>query len=385
MSQMKDFIVTPWEVSGDVDYTKLVEQFGIKLIDPNLMKTIEQISGSNHPFLQRRIFFAHRDLDWILNEYQQGNKFFLYTGRGPSGDIHIGHIMPWIFTKWLQDTFNVELWFQMTDDEKFYFKENLSLEETHQLSYENALDVIAVGFDPKKTFIFSNIELANTLYRHAARIAKKITFSMIRATFGLNESSNLGQIFYTSMQAVPAILKSLIEERNIPCLIPHAVDQDPHFRIARDVLPKLGYYKPASIQCIFLPGLKQQSKMSTTNGTDAIFSTDSAEEVRKKVGNAFTGGRGSAKEQKELGGTPDVCSVFKYFFMMLILDNEELSSVRNECLNGERLCGDCKSILIEKIVKFLRNHQEKREKARSILDKYWISEKIDLKQLVNKT
>ncbi|MBA7626534.1 hypothetical protein ES703_33986 [subsurface metagenome] len=220
---MKDFIVTPWEVSGDVDYTKLVEQFGIKLIDPNLMKTIEQISGSNHPFLQRRIFFAHRDLDWILNEYQQGNKFFLYTGRGPSGDIHIGHIMPWIFTKWLQDTFNVELWFQMTDDEKFYFKENLSLEETHQLSYENALDVIAVGFDPKKTFIFSNIELANTLYRHAARIAKKITFSMIRATFGLNESSNLGQIFYTSMQAVPAILKSLIEERNIPCLIPHAL------------------------------------------------------------------------------------------------------------------------------------------------------------------
>ena len=112
--------------------------------------------------------------------------------------------------------------------------------------------------------------------------------------------------------------------------------------------------------------------------------SDSEEEVRKKVGNAFTGGRGSAREQKELGGTPDVCSVFKYFFMVFILDNNELSAVKNECLNGERLCGECKSVLQEKILKFLRNHQKKREKARNMLEKYWISEKIDLKQLINK-
>ncbi len=381
---MKDFIVTPWEVKGDIDYAKLVEQFGIKLIDQNLLNIIQKITGSIHPYLQRRIFFAHRDLDWILNEYQKNNKFFLYTGRGPSGDIHIGHIIPWIFTKWLQDTFDVELWFQITDDEKFYFKENISLEKTNQLGYENALDVIAIGFNPKKTYIFSDIELAGVLYKYAAKIAKKITFSMIRATFGLNESSNIGQIFFTSMQAVPAILKSLIDDRNVPCLIPHAVDQDPHFRIARDVLPKLGYYKPASIQCIFLPGLKEQRKMSTSEGGDAIFSTDSEKEIKKKVGNAFTGGHGSAKEQKELGGDPDVCSVYKYFFMAFMLDNEELSALKNECLNGERLCGECKSILTERISNFLKNHQEKREKARDILDQYWISEKIDIKQLVDK-
>jgi len=381
---MKDFIVTPWEVKGDIDYAKLVEQFGIKLIDQNLLNIIQKITGSIHPYLQRRIFFAHRDLDWILNEHQKNNKFFLYTGRGPSGNIHIGHIVPWIFTKWLQDTFDVELWFQMTDDEKFYFKEDISLEKTNLLAYENALDVIAIGFDPKKTFIFSDIELAGVLYKYAAKIAKKITFSMIRATFGLNESSNIGQIFFTSMQAVPAILKSLIDDRNVPCLIPHAVDQDPHFRIARDVLPKLGYYKPASIQCIFLPGLKEQSKMSTSVEGDAIFSTDSEKEVKKKVGNAFTGGRGSAKEQKKLGGNPNICSVYKYFFMAFILDNEELSTIKNECLNGERLCGECKSILTERIIKFLKNHQEKREKARDIINQYWISEKLDIKQLVDK-
>ncbi|MFX1389445.1 MAG: tryptophan--tRNA ligase [Promethearchaeota archaeon] len=381
---MPDFTVTPWEVSGEVDYSKLVKQFGIKLIDNNILERLEKITGENHLFLKRRIFFAHRDLDWILDEFQKNREFFLYTGRGPSGKIHLGHIMPWIFTKWLQDKFNVELWFQMTDDEKFYFKEKLSLEKTHQLSYENALDVIAIGFNPKKTFIFSDIDLGNTLYKQAAQIAKKITFSMIKATFGLNESSNLGQIFFTSIQAVPAIIKSLIEERNIPCLIPHAVDQDPHFRLARDILPKLGYYKPASIQCIFLPGLKEQSKMSTSISNDAIFATDSEEDVNKKVGNAFTGGRGSAKEQKELGGNPDVCSVYKYLFLIFMEKNNDLSKLRNECLNGERMCGDCKALLKEKINNFLQNHQKKREKARDRLDQYMISEKIDLKQIVIK-
>lgn len=46
---------------------------------------------------------------------------------------------------------------QMTDDEKFLWKD-LTLEQAHRLTYENAKDIIAVGFDPRKTFIFSDLE-----------------------------------------------------------------------------------------------------------------------------------------------------------------------------------------------------------------------------------
>jgi len=63
----------------------------------------------------------------------------------------LGHLGTWIFTKWLQDKFNVELWFQFTDDEKFLFKSDLSFEEVEKMTYENMLDVIAVGFNPKLT------------------------------------------------------------------------------------------------------------------------------------------------------------------------------------------------------------------------------------------
>lgn len=60
-------------------------------------------------------------------------------------------------TRYLQDVFDVPLVIQMTDDEKFLWKD-LTLEESHRLSYENAKDIIACGFDVKKTFLFSNID-----------------------------------------------------------------------------------------------------------------------------------------------------------------------------------------------------------------------------------
>lgn len=43
--------------------------------------------------------------------------------QGPSSEsLHLGHLVPFMFTKWLQDTFNVPLVIQMTDDEKYLWK-----------------------------------------------------------------------------------------------------------------------------------------------------------------------------------------------------------------------------------------------------------------------
>jgi tryptophanyl-tRNA synthetase len=59
--------------------------------------------------------------------------------------------------RYLQDAFDVPLVIQLTDDEKFLWK-NLKLEEAHRLAYENAKDIIACGFDVNKTFIFSDLD-----------------------------------------------------------------------------------------------------------------------------------------------------------------------------------------------------------------------------------
>ncbi|MFH1365310.1 MAG: tryptophan--tRNA ligase [archaeon] len=365
-------IVTPWEVSGSIDYDKLVKDFGVSKIDEKVLERIKKHTGELHFMLRRRIFFAHRDLKWILDEYEKGNKFFLYTGRAPSGPVHLGHLLPWVFTKWLQEKFGVELWFQFPDEEKFLFKQDLTYERAQKYLTENMLDVIALGFDPKKTHFIIDTKNAGLMYGEACKVAKKITFSMVKASFGLNEQSNLGQIFYTSMQAVPAFLPSVMKGKEIPCLIPHAVDQDPHFRLTRDILPKLGHYKPASIQCSFLPPLTgSEGKMSAFEESAAIYTTDSPKEVENKIKKyAFSGGQATMDEHRKKGGNPDVDVSFQYLRMFFEPDDEKLSRIERDYKSGKLSTGELKEILIEKINSFLKEHQKKREEAKKRINDF---------------
>jgi tryptophanyl-tRNA synthetase len=367
-----EMIVTPWEVRGEVDYDRLIRDFGTEPITDELLQRLEKHAGKLHPYLRRKLFFSHRDLDVILNLYEEGVKFVLYTGRGPSGPVHIGHLVPWIFTKYLQEKFKTRLYFQMTDDEKFLIEDKLSLEDTIGFGRDNALDLIALGFKPEDTFIIYDVEDMDLLYDLALNVAKRTTYSMARATFGFTESTNIGWIFWPAVQAVPCFVHAKLTGENVPALIPAAIDQDPYWRITRDVAPKLGYYKPAQIHCRFLPGLGTGGKMSASSPETSIYTTDTPEVVKRKIWNAFTGGKPSIAEQKKLGGNPEVCIVFQYLFTLFEEDDKKLVERKRKCKSGETLCGHCKTELTERVNNFLVDHQRKREKAKNVLDKFHI-------------
>ncbi len=369
---MAKFVVTPWEVKGDIDYDKLVLKFGTELVNQRLINRIKKHAGTVHLMLRRNIFYSHRDFNWILKEYEKGNPFALYTGRGPSGDTHLGHLMPWIFTKHLQDVFGSKLLFQLTDDEKFMFNEKLTLENVAKHSYENALDFIALGFDPKKTEIFIDTEYIKSLYKIAIKVAKRTTFSTAKGVFGFNNSTNIGLIFFTSMQSAPAFIESERQGKQVPCLIPCAIDQDAHFRITRDAAPHLGYPKPALVHCKFFPSLGGFDKMSASTPQSSIYTTDSPKVARKKIMNAFTGGRETIEEQREKGGKPEICSVHQYLTYIFEESDEALADQYEKCKNGELLCGEHKQYLAERVEQFLIKHQEKREKAKDAIEEFMV-------------
>ncbi|MFL6384462.1 MAG: tryptophan--tRNA ligase, partial [Nitrososphaeraceae archaeon] len=224
-----DFKVTPWEVEGEVDYNKLIEQFGTQTITQAIIDKVKRFTGDVHPLLKLQYFFSHRDFDWILNKYENDEKFYLYTGRGPSGMVHMGHLLPWLFTKYLQDKFGSNLIFQLTDDEKFLYGQDKTREEIKLYTYENILDIIAIGFDPKKTRIIVDTKHIKYLYPLAIEIAKKTTFSTAKAVFGFSNSTNIGMIGFPPIQAAPCFLPSIIEGKPTPVLIPAAIDQDPYW------------------------------------------------------------------------------------------------------------------------------------------------------------
>lgn len=374
MTQDNKHVVNPYEVSGNVDYEKLIKEFGVSKLDKSLLDRIEKIAKSKgfelHPFLRRGIFFAHRDLKWLLDEYDKGNKFYLYTGCGPSGPIHLGHAGPWMFTKWLQDVFDVELWFQFTDDEKFLFK-NKTYEEIQTFTHENMLDVIALGFNPKKTHFLVDTKHAGIIYPEAIKVAKKITFSSIKSAFGFNDSNNIGSIFYTAMQTVPAFLPNILNNEKRPCLIPMGVDQDVHFRLSRDVIEKLGHKKPAIIHAKFMCPLQgMDGKMSSSDPNTAILMTDSAKEIKNKINKyAFSGGKDTVEEHRKLGGNPDI-DVSYQWLTYFEEDDTKIKQIHDDYKSGKLLSGEIKAILIEKLQKILGEHQERRANAEKLIDKF---------------
>ncbi|MEM3642220.1 MAG: tryptophan--tRNA ligase, partial [Candidatus Bathyarchaeia archaeon] len=210
------------------------------------------------------------------------------------------------------------------------------------------------------------------LYDIALEVAKRITYSTAKATFGFQDSTNIGWIFWPAIQAVPCFLHAKLTGENVPALIPAAIDQDPYWRVTRDIAQKLGYHKPAQMHCRFLPGLGKGGKMSASEPETSIFTTDSPEVVKRKIWNAFTGGKPTVEEQKKFGGDPDVCTVFQYFFYLFEENDKKLVEMKRLCKSGEILCGECKNRLTERINKFLSEHQRKREKAKDILEKFYI-------------
>lgn len=365
-------VVTPWEVRGKVDYERLIVEFGTQPLTKELLRRIVKHTNQMHMQLQRRLFFSHRDLDTVLDLYEDGKKFFLYTGRGPSGPVHIGHLVPWIFTLHLQEKFGTRLYFQLTDDEKFLIENKASLKQTRSFAYDNALDLIALGFKPQNTFIIYDVEDIDLLYDVTLEVAKRITYSTAKAAFGFQDSTNIGWVFWPAIQAAPCFLHAKLTGENVPALIPAAIDQDPYWRVTRDVAQKIGCCKPAQIHCRFLPGLGVGGKMSASEPETSIFTMDPPALVKKKIWNAYTGGKATAAEQRKTGADPSICSIFQYYYYLFEENDDKLVERERRCKSGENLCGECKIDLVEKLNKFLEEHRERREKAKDVIDEYHI-------------
>jgi tryptophanyl-tRNA synthetase len=257
--------ITAWNVKGAVvngvvqaiDYEKILVQFGSQLLTPRLIERFEKLTGRKaHHYMRRGIFYSHRDFDKILDLYEQGKKFYLYTGRGPSSkSLHAGHMIPFIFCQYLQEAFDVPIVIQMTDDEKFLVN-NMTMQEGALCLKNNVKDIIACGFDLKKTFIFSNFRYYSGLLPNILKVNKRLTVNDSNKAFGFSELDCIGKFGFPAVQMVPCFSDSFPHifgaSSSVPCLIPCAIDQDVYFRLLRRVVaPQLKYKKPSLLHSKF--------------------------------------------------------------------------------------------------------------------------------------
>jgi len=366
ISMVKEMTVTPWEVSGEIDYEKLVRQFGTSLIQEKIKKRLEK----SHPLLRRGIYFSHRDFDKWLDSYDKKKKVCILTGRGPSEKMHLGHLVPFLVAKSLQEEFNCEVFIPISDDEKFYVKKDLTFEKALEFSKENIIDLIALGFKPGKTFIFEDF-IYTDIYKYAAQTAKKINYSEAKAVFGLKPENNIGWSFYPAMQAAHILFPQFHKGKQMT-VVPVGIDQDPFIRLTRDIAESFGFEKPAALHAKFIPSLNGGAKMSSS-GDYVIFLTDDAKTVEKKINKyAFSGGRATIEEHRKLGGNPDIDVSFQYLRMFFEEDDKKLAQIEKDYRSGKLLTGELKKILIEKINSFLKEHQKKREEAKKKIHEFML-------------
>mmetsp|Transcript_20905 Transcript_20905/g.54332 ORF Transcript_20905/g.54332 Transcript_20905/m.54332 type:complete len:649 (+) Transcript_20905:266-2212(+) len=368
----KEQTVNPIDVDGGdeaIDYTRLVREFGTELIDDALIARIEKATGKPvHHFLKRGIFFSHRDLTAVLDAYEAGKPFYLYTGRGPSSSsMHLGHLVPFIFTKYLQDAFDCNLVIQMTDDEKFLWKDLDQETLAFQLK-ENVRDIIALGFNREKTFIFSDFDyVGGQFYRNIVQLQKRMTGNQAMKALGLTTLDSIGKFAFSAVQGAPSFSSSFPHifgaDSNNHCLIPCAIDQDVYFRITRDIAPKLGFNKPAVIHSSFFPAIGgQNTKMSASAGT-TIFLTDTAEKVHDVIHKyAFSGAPQTLAEHREKGADLDKDISYQYlrFFMA---DDSKLKDIGDKYSSGKMLTADVKNELVGVLQKVVQDHKDAKAKV----------------------
>ncbi|CCW68256.1 unnamed protein product [Phytomonas sp. Hart1] len=387
-------VITPWSVSAKgsqgIDYSRVLTHFKTQKVDETVIDRLLEVIQKNikrthregttypqvHHFFSRQVAFSHRDFDQVLCELEKSfltgqQRVFLYTGRGPSSkSIHLGHFIPFLLTKYLQDALNLPLVIQITDDEKYLFRDvPFTGDAADNMISGNIKDIIAFGFNPKRTFIFRNTHYFGDLYPTVLRLQKAMTFNAVMHTLGIKDETNIGRIAFPATQAAPCFASAF--PRVLPqtgtamrCLIPCAVDQDPFFILARSAASRIAHPPPALLHTKFLPALRGPcQKMSSSDPKSGIISAhDSDGEIQMKLRKAFSGGKATLAEMREHGA--DLEMDMAYQMLKFFCHNNDLfQDITTRYRAGRMDSGEVKNLaanfLINEVLTDWRAHRAK--------------------------
>jgi len=337
--------------SESVDNKKLIEEFGAQPIE-NLKEKPDFYTFNSG------VLASHRDFDKFFSALKKGEKCAIVSGVNASGTLHLGHKAVFDTNLFFQKKYDIPIFIPISDDESYVSGKVKTQEEALQNSMKLAKEMLAYGFDPKKTYFIID-QIYTNIYNLAIKLSKKVTLSEIKSTYGYQNEDNPGLYFYPTVQSAHILLPE--EKYGIKnVIVPIGPDEDAHIRICRDLAAKFNYNKPSILHSKFLPGT-DGAKMSKSKG-NAIFLNDDEKAIRKKIASAFSGGQKTIEEHKKLGGNPDVdvsCIYLKYLF----LNEKESKKLFDDYRKGKLLTSEVKKIFADKVVSFIKEFQNNLKKV----------------------
>ena len=288
----------------------------------------------------------------------------IVTGDRPTGKMHIGHYFGSLINRVkMQDEYEEYI---LIADVQALTDNFTNPDKVRKSVRELVIDYLSCGIDPNKATIYIQSMIPETaeltvFYSNLVTIARlernptvKTEIAQKRDVFG--ESVTYGFLGYPVSQA--ADITVLGGE-----IVPAGEDQEPLIEQCREIVRKFNniYGDVLKEPEIYLSknkrikGLDGNEKMGKSLG-NAIYISDTPEEIQKKVMSAVTDPNRIRKDDK---GNPDVCMVSYYH--KLFSSEEECQAVCEECRAGKRGCVACKKQLAKNTAEFLRPMREKRE------------------------
>ena len=301
----------------------------------------------------------------------------ILTGDRPTGRLHIGHYFGSLKKRVeMKNSGFYEPYILIADVQALTDNFN-NPEKVRKNVREVAIDYLACGIDPEKTTIYiqsmiPEVAELTVFYSNLVTIARlqrnptvKTEIAQKKDLFG--ESVTYGFLGYPVSQAA-----------DITCfegkLVPVGEDQLPLIEQCREIVRKFNSIygetliepEPVLSSSGRIKGLDGNEKMGKSLG-NAIYLSDSEEEITKKVMSAVTD---PARIRKDDKGNPDICMVAYYH--KLFSSEDEVNTVCKECRAGQRGCVACKRQLAKNISDTLKPIREKRayyEEHPEIVDK----------------
>jgi len=354
----RKLVIDPWGETAIEDYSKLFEQFGVEPIDP----LIDEFP-IKHRLIRRKIIFGHRDLQKILKAIKEGEEYAVLSGIKPTGDFHLGTKLTAEEIIFFQKLSNKAMAFYCIADVEAWNDNGIPFDKAEEIAISNIADVLALGLDPKRVYVYRQSRERRVL-QMATVFARGVSMNLLEAIYG---PRHFGLYLSAIIQVADILLPQHPDFGGPkPTVIPVGADQDPHIRFARDIAQKYrsiyGFELPSATYHRLMRSLTGEKKMSKRNPMGMFTLTEELESVKFKIMNAFTGGRPTAKEQREKGGVPEICCVYEVLMFHFVEDDSKLLKIYEECVTGKRLCGECKREAAEIILKWLEEHRRRREK-----------------------
>jgi len=370
------------EISDVLEALKQLEENKEKLIMSFGAKKIEELEEiPDFRLFRSGLISSHRDFDIFYQRLKAGEKSAIVSGLNPSGRLHLGHLGVFDTIIFFQQRYNVTVYVPLSDDESYVANKI----ENQEIGLKNSLELVkeclALGLDPKKTkFIIDQIY--TNIYNFAIKLSKFINITTLRAVYNYTDSDNIGLTFYPAVQSAHILFPQLFNIKNV--LVPIGLDEDTHIRVCRDVAERCGYEKPAVLHSSFLPGVDGK-KMSKSKG-NAIFLYEDEESIKKKVFQAFSGGRPTVEEHRRLGGNPEI-DVACIYLKKLFYEKEKSDKLYEDYRAGKLLSGDVKKLLLDEILKRVRKFKENYNKitSKEMTTSILTNETTDLQAILDKT